>query len=485
MQQYHAPSPFEPHGQQGMLHAIKWSILGEASSRLIAPVVLLILARLLAPEDFGVVAAATVVISLCQTLADAGMGKALIQSRKSLEASFNAAFWLSLGISLALSIVIFIAAPAISAFFDDARITYVTRLLAIQVPLTGLAAVPTALLQRDLAFRELFLVRLLTAGLPALASIPMALLGYGYWSLVAATVIGQFIQCTVLWFRCHWRPSWKLDGLATIQLARFGRWSAASGALTWCYGWADSLFVAHWLGTRDMGIYRVSATIANMSFGLVLTPLLPVLYSLYSRKRSASFEAGNAMLVTARGITFLSLPLAGWLALAAPIIQTKGLGSDWEGLAPVLALLAIGQGVAWLVGANGEAYRAAGRPDLEFMTMALSLAAYLVGYSVSIENGIIAFAGTRTALSLVGVALHILVANRHFGTSIRSWLVVLAKPLLFTAIAGATALATDMAMEISRPRLIAAIIFPFVYMILAMTFDRRYIFSIMGRLHGT
>lgn len=456
------------------LHAFKWSILGEAASRLIAPAVFLVLARLLAPEAFGVVAAATVVIGFCQALADAGLGKALVQRRDELEAGATATFWIALGISLTLAALLVIAAGPIATFFGDSRIEPVVRLLALQVPLTGLAAVPVALLQRDLAFRELFWVRLATAGLPALASIPMALAGFGYWALVAGAVLGQALQCATLWWRSHWRPRGRLDLGTARDLMRFGRWTALSALLAWGYGWLDSLFVARYLGAHDMGLYRIGNTFVTMAFGLAFAPLLPVLYSLFSRTGHASDRVAAALMATARGIVLVALPAAALIAMLAPTIQAHLFGSDWLGLAPVLAMLAIGQGVAWLVGANGEAYRAVGRPDLEMWAMGLPLVVYVVGYAIAVRYGLLAFVATRAALVLAGLALHVYMADRLFGLAPRDWLAACAKPVAFCGVAAAGAWAATAASNSGVATDIGkSAIFLVVYILLVAAFDRR------------
>ncbi|QIL21420.1 lipopolysaccharide biosynthesis protein [Thermomonas sp. HDW16] len=476
-------NPRPPHRAE-VLHAFKWSILGEAATRLIVPVVFLVLARLLTPGDFGVVAAATMVISLCQCIADAGLGKALVQRREALDASANAAFWISLATSLALGLTLASTAPMIAGFFGDSRIEAVVRVLAIQVPLTGLAAIPVALLQRDFAFQELFWVRFLTAGLPALASIPMALAGFGYWALVAGAVTGQALQCAILWWRGHWRPSLRMDMDTTRQLVGFGRWTMLSAMLAWCYGWLDSLVVARYLGIHDMGLYRIGNTFVAMVFGLVFAPLLPVLYSLFASTGQKRDRIAASLAITARAVVLVSIPAAALIALLSKPIETTLFGAGWEGLAPILAMLAASQGIAWVVGANGEAYRAMGRPDLEAWTMGLSLVVYLVGYLVSIRYGLHAFVATRVALVIVGVALQAGVARLALGLPLSIWICALLKPVLATLAAAGAAWASGGLVSNASAPLVLATVFIATYVPLIVAFDREHVSSLRKRLHG-
>lgn len=467
-----------------MLHVFKWSILGEAATRLIAPAVFLVLARLLTPEDFGVVAGATVVISLCQALADAGLGKALIQRREAVEASANAAFWMALAASVVLGLALVIASPVIAGFFGDARIRPVVCVLALQVPLTGLAAVPVALLQRDFAFRELFWVRLLTAGLPALASIPMALADLGYWALVAGTITGQALQCIVLWWRRPWRPTLRIDMAVARQLLGFGRWTMLSAILAWGYGWLDSLVVARHLGTHDMGLYRIGNTFVAMAFGLAFAPLLPVLYSLFSNPKTEGNQLAKSLETTARAIVLVSVPAAGFIVLFSKPIELQLFGPGWEGLAPILAMLAACHGVAWLVGANGEAYRAMGRPELEAWTMGISLLAYLVGYLLSVGYGLHAFVATRAALVIVGVAIQATVARIVLGSRLSIWPDALLRPVLATLLAGGVAWALSSLVGGGSAALILAVGFVTTYLVLIVVFDRQHLSNLRKHLHG-
>lgn len=414
--------------------AFRWSILGESVSRLIAPAVFLILARILTPEDFGVVAAATVVISLCQAVADLGLGTALIQSKSPVDENAHAAFWISLASSMILGLALFTGAPFISIFFGDDRLTAVTRVLAALVPLSGLAAVPTAILKREFGFKELFWVRLTATGLPALASIPLALYGWGYWALVAGTLTGQIFQCLMLWFRIPWRPNLRIYPQSASKLLAFGRWSALTAVLTWSYAWLDSLIVARYLGLHEMGLYRIGTTFVTLVFGLAFAPMLPVLYSFFSQGKNSPEAFGTALLTIARATMLMSVPIATLIVMLSSSIESYAFGKNWAGLAPILALLAAGQGMAWLVGTNGEIYRAAGRPDVEFITIGISLVIYACGYLASIQYGLLVFVAVRASMVAIGIFIHILASSYLFSVGWRRWLTPLMKPILFSTV---------------------------------------------------
>ncbi len=468
-----------------VIHAFKWSILGEAASRLIAPAIFLILARLLTPEDFGVVAAATVLTSLCQALADAGLAKALVQHREELDLGAQAVFWMSLLASLLLACLLVVAAPWIAWFFGDPRIEAVVRWLSLQVPLAGLCAVPTALLQRDFRFRRLFWVRLVAAGLPALASIPLALSGFGYWAIVAGLLAGQALQCVSLWLQCDWRPRWQVDAAVAARLLRFGRWTAVSALLAWGYGWLDVLVVARYLGSHDMGIYRIGSTFVTMVFGLCFTPLLPVLYSDFSRMGHERERVAGQVMEASRTIVAVSVPIGAAIALLSPEIEALLFGPAWSGLAPVIALLAAAHGLAWLVGVNGEGYRAVGRPDLESWAMGISIVLYSIGYLVAIRYGLVAFAAMRVALVSLGIAVQCAISGRIFGLRVSAWLAASTRPVVFAAVAYVAAWLASNPRQGIGSALIATLVFASVYLSLLAAFDRDRFAFLRRHANGT
>jgi O-antigen/teichoic acid export membrane protein len=403
------------------IHAFKWSVLGEVASRAVGPLVFIVLARLLVPEDFGVVAAAMVIISFSQVFTDAGLGKALIQRQNRVEESANVVFWLNLGIGLVIVAILIAAAPLIADFFHDERIAPIIRVLSLQILLAAFSSVHTALLQRDLDFKPLFWVRLVTTAVPSLASIPLAIYGMGYWALVAGTLIGQVVQSAVFWMISPWRPQWGLDCGLTRELIAFGKWAMLSGLLGWFYGWMDAIVVGHYLGSHDMGLYRTGCMFVTMVFGLIFPPLLPVLYSLFSRAQYDLPKLREALVMVAHVIALTALPIGFFLFVLRDEIADMLFGIPWQGVNQVIGFIALMQSLSWVVGANGEVYRAIGKPHVDTWANTIMLLIYSTGYLVSVQFGLQIFLEMRLGLGLLAMIAHIGVAKRILGVPIIKW----------------------------------------------------------------
>jgi len=389
-------------------HALKWSFLSELAAKAIQPVVFIVLARLLTPEDFGVMTAAMMVIAFSQIFWEAGMGKALIQRQSHIKEAANAAFMINIGLGVLIAGLLYLfAQPIAQTFFQDDRVTAVLQVMTLQVLLGALGSVQTALLQKEMGFKKLFWVRFATVSLPGLASIPLALNGWGYWALVAGTLVGQFAQVLMLWRMSHWRPGFTRDSVVTKEIGKFGAWVGATGLLTWFYAWADSMVVGHYLGTVDLGLFNTGGKLPAIVYAMIFGPILPVLYSQLTRMGNDKNKMREVAELSVSVLTIIALPIALFLFIFANHIESLVFGRQWAGLGIVLGLMALMHGFSWIVGMNGEFYRALGKPSYETIVTGGTLGIYLVVYIVVIQYGLEKFVWARLFLALGALFLHL------------------------------------------------------------------------------
>ncbi len=412
------------------MRAFKWSLFGEASTRLISPLTFLALAFILIPDDFGIVAAATVVISLMLAFAEAGFGKALIQCRDNFGVALSTALWLTLVLGALSALVMYLIAPWISDFFQDTRLTLVVRALSIQCLLAGACVVPVAVLQRNLDFYKLFQVRLYSSLLIGIVSVALAFSGFGYWSLVLGTLIGLAVQVLMLWSGKTWQPKMQFDITIARSLFNFGKWATLSALLGWFYLWVDALIVGRYLGTHDMGIYRVGNTMVIALFGIILAPLLPVLFPLFSKHHGVTTAIRKDLTTVVRAIALVSFPIGGLLVAAAPIAELILAPHGWVGIGTVIGFLGATHGIAWLVGANGEALRGAGKPHAETIAMGIGTLGYLAAFLIAIQYGLQSFLWARLGLACFGVIVQISVTKKILNLGYNAWPQLFIKPAL-------------------------------------------------------
>jgi len=371
-----------------------------------------ILARLLTPEDFGVVSTAMIAISFSQMFWDAGLEKALIQTKEVPEKAAEVVFWSNLVLGMVTYVALFLIAPWLATFFNSPASMPVLRVLGLQVVIASFTSVQQALFVRDLDFRQLFWVKLATAFVPGLFSIPMAFFGYGVWALVAGSLVGSLLNLALLWRKSPWRPRLCFDGHIARKLFSFGIWVIGENLAIWFFAWGDSTILGRFLGVKDLGVYRVGWTISTIIFGLLLNPFLPVLYPTFSRLQDDVHELTETFRKANRVVISLALPVGVGLLLVGSQLVSILFGDEWHGLGLAVSILGLTQGMSWLVAINPELYRAMGRADINTKLLFITGLFYLPVYLFAAPYGLRVFLYARLGLVFVGMSIQVFFAVR-------------------------------------------------------------------------
>jgi len=392
--------------------SVKWTFLAEIVSRAAAPLVMLILARILTPEDFGIVGVAMIVIGLAQILQNFGFEKTLIQRETEVKESANIVFWCNMAFGTLVYLILFSGAPLIADFFHESEVVAVLRVLCLQIILVSLTTVHLALFQREFKFKQLFGVRLGVAFAPGIVAIPLALMGQGVWALVWGTLAGSIIQVILFWHLSDWRPELSFDIPLARELFGFGVWVTLEALLGWLIVWGDSIVLGHFLGVSELGVYRVGATVIMFAFAVFFSPISPIAYSSFSRLQSNAEELKRSFLKITNLIAAVSLPIGVGLALTAYPISSLIFGQKWQGIEIVISIIGIMHAIGWLVGINPEVYRAAGRPDANVKLLVANVIYYIPVYVLAAPHGLLVFCLARLGVSVASLLLHFYVANK-------------------------------------------------------------------------
>jgi O-antigen/teichoic acid export membrane protein len=397
--------------------SVKWSALMEVVSRAASPIVTIVLARILTPEIFGVVSIASIAISFSQIFWDAGLGKALVQTEADHDKAANVVFWTNIILGVIVYLCLFFSAPFIADYFKCPASSPVLRVLGLQIIIGSLSSVQSALFVRDLAFRGLFWIKLLTVFIPGVFSIPMAYFGYGVWALVAGTLAGQIVNMLLLWFYSPWRPRLHYDFPLAGKILRFGYWVLAETLAGWLLVSFDGIIVGRYFGVHDMGVYRTGMTLTSVIFGLTLCPCLPILYPSFSRLQDDHSTLIRSFRKVAGVVMTLAVPMGVGLFLLGDNIATIVFGNKWAGLGFVLSILGLKEGLLWTVGINAEAYRAIGRPDIMTKFMFVQILYFLPAYFLAAQSGLTVFLYVRLALAMTAIPIQLFLCYRILGVS--------------------------------------------------------------------
>ena len=347
--------------------AARSSVVGGASitiawrliDRLISLVSTPILARLLTPEDFGLVAMASVAAGLVGVFLELGVNAALIQQRNPTPEHFDAAFTLRLIQAGTAGVFIFALSWPAAAYFDDPRLVGVIQVVAATSVVGGFENIGIVLLQKHFEFRRelrYFLARRLIS---FAVTISLAFALRTYWALVLGTLIGQIVSVTLSYVVQPFRPR---VGLARVRdILSFSQWVVVRGIGHYISSSLPSLLLGRHASAAAVGIYRGGSELSSLAAGEVLAPLARVLYPALVEARE-SVEAFRRAVSLALGIQFMfAMPACVGIALVADEAVAVLLGPKWNEAAPVLRLLALGNAFVVFHHTGGYALMAMGK----------------------------------------------------------------------------------------------------------------------------
>lgn len=391
---------------------LKWATLGQFVARAFQPLVLLILARILDPGEYGILEISILVVMLAQMLQDFGLSRALIQTDSDPQLAANIIFWINLGLSFIIFTILFFTAPAISCFFDEPSATTVIRVAGLQLPILAIGTIQMALAQRELQYQRQFLAHLLGAITMTIFAISMVYIGFGVWSFIIGSLVGSVVQTSAYWIISPWRLSKKADIALARRLISFGFFVTLEVLLGWFFSYGDNLIIGHYLGVNKLGLYALAFNITIFGMGLVINPVISVSFSSFSRLQIERDELIRAFFNVVEFTALLVLPMVVVLIVLAESFTHVVLGENWLAIAPVIRILAISPGLAYMVAMNSEIYKAIGRPDimprLLLVVMTYSVPAYIVGA----QFGLIGFALSRFSVGVIFLPVHVILASR-------------------------------------------------------------------------
>ena len=196
----------EDNLKTSVLSSLFWKSLERGGVSGVQFIVQIILARLLLPEDYGIIALIVVFIAISQTFVQSGLGTALIQKKEVTDEDYSSVFYLSLGVALVFYGILFLAAPFIAAFYNQPLITPVLRVLGLTLFFGAVNAIQNAVIARNFQFRKLFVSSLGAVLLSGVVGIAMAYAGHGVWALVGQQLTSIIALCLIMWFTVKWRP---------------------------------------------------------------------------------------------------------------------------------------------------------------------------------------------------------------------------------------------------------------------------------------
>lgn len=409
--------------QSKVIYATKWSTATEIAAKLVSPITNMILARILVPEAFGVVATVTMIISFANMFTDSGFQKYLVQHEFRDEdekyKNANIAFWTNLLIAILVWSVIFSFREPLAKLVGNPGLGNVIAIACLQLPMTSFSSIQMALYRRDFDFKVLFTVRLIAVCIPFVVTVPLALFGLGYWALIIGTLAIQLLNAIILTIKSKWKPKFYYNLTILKEMFSFSIWSLIEAISIWLTSWADAFIIGNVLNQYYLGLYKTSTTMVNSLMALITASTTPVLFSTLSRLQHDDYQFNNVFLKFQRMVSIVIFPLGIGVFLYSDLATQILLGNQWSEASGVIGIWALTSSIMIVFGHYcSEVYRAKGRPRLSFFAQVLHLIVLVPACVASSKYGFWPLVYTRSLMRLQFVLVHLIIIKYAIGFSI-------------------------------------------------------------------
>jgi PST family polysaccharide transporter len=389
-----------------------WAGFGSIGSQAIHYIVLLLLAWLLEPADFGLLGIAMMFILFTQAITELGFGAAIIQHPEIKEPGLSTAFWANLAIGIVLGVITYFGAEVITGFIGDVKAAPLLEVLAVIFPITAVAVVPRALLEKQLEFRQLTTCDFASEVAFGITGISMALLGYGVWSLVGAAIAQRLFNSIALFLIIKWRPKVKFSYDSMQSLIHFGGFAMIASLLNKGVANIDYFVIGRWLGTEALGFYTLAFQLSVVPERRVIAVIQRVVFPAFSvvqdnlkRLTSGFKESLRYLFVALSALCFFGVILAPWFI--------EALYSDkWQATIVPLQILAVA-GFFYGFEVSEMVFYAVGKPQLRIWIIGLRMCLFMVfAITFGVSNGIVGIALSLTlSVAIASIVSLFLVAK--------------------------------------------------------------------------
>ena len=397
-----------------------WSGIDNVAQYVVSFVVSIILARLLSPDDYGLIGIIYIFTAICNSLINAGFSSALIRKKEITENDYSTAFIVNLGMSLLLYVVIFVCAPFISDFFNREELVMLTRVTTLGIVLGALGLVQQTRLTKRIDFKTQTKITLIASVISGVVGIGMAFLGYGVWSLVVQGLVGQGLRTALLWFYNRWSPRLYFSKDSFRSLFGFGWKMMVSGLLATIWKELNQVVIGKFYSPSTLGQYtrarNFSELLSNNLTTVVQRVTFPVLSEIQDDTAKMVAAYRQIIKMTMFVVAISSILLA---AISEPFIYCL-IGTKWHDAAVYLPLICVAGSLYPLHAINLNMLQVQGRSDI-FLKLEIVKKIVEIGpLAIGIFVGVIPMLYAAIVVGIIAYFLNSYYSGKALGYS--SWM---------------------------------------------------------------
>ncbi|WP_321334245.1 lipopolysaccharide biosynthesis protein [uncultured Bacteroides sp.] len=371
--------------KQKTVGALLWNLLDRMGQQVLLFIVGIIVANILSVEDYALVGMLAIFSAVANIVLDSGFSAALIQKKETTERDFSSVFWFNLGISILLYLLLVSVSPFIARFFSQPKLTKLAAVVFLALPINSLAIIQTTIFTKEVRFKVLAKVNLLSMTFSGIASLAMAYAGFGVWTLALQPVILALARTLLLWLQSSWRPQRVFSFSSIRVLFRFASSLLLASLINTCFLNIYSVIIGKLYPIRQLGYYTQGSKMCDMGVSMLYGSIQNATYPIFSSIQDEKDRLIRAYRKTIRFTAFITFPvLAGLVVIARPLIELL-LKEEWWPAIPFFQLLCAGGCFTILTAINNNFIKVSGRSDgilkLEYFKIVITVIILALTYN--------------------------------------------------------------------------------------------------------
>lgn len=368
-------------------------------------IVQIVIARILNPEDYGIVAMMSVFIAIATVFVQNGFSMAIVQKKEADERDYGTALFINLLIGLFLYFLIFFTAPFIAEYYHQLEIKNCIRVLALVLVLGSVNSIQIAISNRQMQFKNLFKCNLIASIISGLTGVVFALLGFGYWALVIQQICSSVVMLFLITLQQHWMPRFYFKKESAKSMFSFGWKTLCAGLLNEGFNQLNSLIIGRKYSSSDLAFYTKGNQFPKYVTMGVDSSISTVMFSAFSNKQDEEDTLHKLMKKTICINSYIVIPLLIFLAVSADKIISILLTEKWLQVVPFMQLACVACAFHPVAAAQVQLISAIGRSDLRLQMEVIKKSIFLALLLPAIQYGPIAIAISAVVAGFLGVLI--------------------------------------------------------------------------------
>jgi O-antigen/teichoic acid export membrane protein len=414
------------------VYGVKWSAASTFTITLLKYIKLALLARLLIPEDFGLLAMLLVVVGLGQIFSDMGISLAIIWKQDATKEELSSLYWFNIFTGIVISCAVFFASPLVAGFYHEPRLKSLVMLMSSVFLISSVGIPFQMILQKELLFKRLSESEIAATAIGTIATVVLAFLGIGVYALVWGQIIDTTARAIILTLAGwrSWHPSLRLKAKELKPFIRFGVFNLGERLLNFLYTNVDYIIIGKFLGGEMLGIYTLSYQLVIEPFSRINPILTRVAFPVFSRKQGDDAALNRGYCELSAMVAFLTFPILVFTFSTSPLFVPLILGSKWIPAVSIIRILVILGAIRAMINPLGSVLYAKGRTDLAFYWNLIAVTGNTLVFWYMVRYGLYAIAWSENATTFIYYILSLLILRKVIRLSYQGYFSALRSPFI-------------------------------------------------------